>query len=99
MRRAAKVTAELYTWPKIVERALLPRLRLLAGPEISAAQRPPGVSDAMLTEPVDAVPFPGRGVRRRGADAPGLPGPLSAVPVAAGIPIRSTTAGGDRDAA
>jgi len=38
MRRAGRVTAQYYIWPQIVQRVLLPRLRLLAGLSIPRGQ-------------------------------------------------------------
>jgi hypothetical protein len=64
MRRAARRTAEMYRWPAIVERVLLPRLGLLAGASHGAASRPqivalPGLKD----DSADAAP-PLRAPRR-----------------------------------
>jgi hypothetical protein len=50
MRRAARRTAEMYRWPAIVERVLLPRLGLLAGPSDTAAPRPRIVALPRLKE-------------------------------------------------
>jgi glycosyltransferase involved in cell wall biosynthesis len=57
MRRAARRTAEMYRWRAIVERVLLPRLGLLAGPSDRAAPRPHIVALPRLNDDsADAAP-------------------------------------------
>jgi glycosyltransferase involved in cell wall biosynthesis len=99
MRRAARVTAKLYSWSQIVQRILLPRLGLLGGAGNGATPRVHGAGDTPPTESAEPLLFPRRGIRQRGADTPGLPSVLSTIPVSASAPILSTTEVIDRNAA
>jgi hypothetical protein len=47
LRRAARMTAQQYTWPQIIERNLLPRLRFLA------TRRSPDTGSTL--EPIDLL--------------------------------------------
>ena len=76
MRRAARVTAKLYTWSQIVRRVLLPRLDLLSKPADSATLRADWAADTPTNESTDLLLFPRRGLRQRGPDT--VPSPRTA---------------------
>ena len=73
LRRAARLTAKLYTWPQVVRRALLPRVQIAAGPARGAATSQ-AFEVTAPAQPMAPVPLHPRQGQRRSAGAAGSPG-------------------------